>query len=124
RVRYEDADVRPGARYGYRLRLGAEVAGETWVTIPARLLLAMGGTRPNPAAGAFDVSFTLPDAAPASLEMLDAAGRRLWVQEVGGLGSGTHVLHVAPHPRLASGLYVLRLTQRGRVAVARACVVR
>ena len=55
------------------------------------------------------VQFTLPDAAPATLELLDLAGRRLWSQDVGPYGGGTHVLHFYPERDGAPGMYLLRL---------------
>jgi hypothetical protein len=122
RVTYEDTEVTPGAHYGYRLRLGNEITDETWVTLPDRLAFALQGARPDPAVGALEVSFTLPDAAPARLEVLDVAGRRIWSRDVGDLGAGAHVLH--PGALLSPGLYTLRLAQRDRVAAVRACVVR
>jgi hypothetical protein len=69
------------------------------------------------------VHFTLPSAAPATLEVLDVAGRRLASREVGGLGPGPHdlVLNVASGWR--PGLYLVRLRQATRSLTAKAVVV-
>jgi hypothetical protein len=52
----------------------------------------------------------LPDAAPASLQLFDLAGRRIWSREVGSLGRGAHPIDVAAGEHLAAGIYLLRLT--------------
>jgi hypothetical protein len=75
---------------------------------------ALRGARPNPVAGQASIEFTLPDAAPATLELLDIAGRRVWSQDVGALGGGAHRVQVASGRALAPGLYVVRLS-RGSV---------
>ena len=84
--------------------------------------LAVRGA-PNPAGGALTVSFALPDARPARLELLDPAGRSAWAREVGAWGAGAHTLALDA-PGLAPGLYWLRLTQGGRSAVSKLVRVR
>jgi hypothetical protein len=69
-------------------------------------------------------SFTLPSEAPATLELLDVAGRRVSALAVGSLGSGRHALRLEEGPRLAPGVYWLRLTQGGQARMARGVVVR
>src|SRR5262249_27207469 len=95
-IAYEDRDVTPGARYGYRLGYGEEgaerFAGEVWVTIPTGLGFALDGLEPNPAAADLVVSFTLPTDAPATLEMVDVSGRRLLARPLTGLPAGRHTL--------------------------------
>jgi len=51
--------------------------------------LTLQGALPNPARGSFEVLFSLPDDAPAVIEILDVAGRRVSPRAVGG-GCGTH----------------------------------
>jgi hypothetical protein len=70
------------------------------------------------------VTFSLPDDAPAHLELLDIAGRRVASRDVGALGAGTHEVEMSP-PRaaLASGIYTLRLTRKGESAAASVVVV-
>ena len=128
RVAYSDRAVAASARYGYRLAWGAAGAeqrgGETWVQMPAAQL-ALAGLRPNPATGAdLKVAFTLTSADPASLELMDIAGRRVVAREVGALGAGPHVEPLAANQRVAPGMYWLRLSQGKRSLVAKAVVVR
>jgi hypothetical protein len=72
---------------------------------------------PNPARGALDVRYRLPDAAPARLELFDVSGRRLRALDVRGIGEGT-----ARFERLAelrAGVYVIRLSQGREQRTAR-----
>ena len=125
RIAYEDAAVAPGTRYGYRLGITASgvetFAGEAWVEVP-RLALALEGARPNPSpGGGLAAAFTLADDAPARLEALDLAGRRIAAAEVGSLGPGRHVVTLAR--AVPPGIYLLRLTQAGRAIDRRAAVL-
>ncbi len=127
-VTLEDRDVVAGARLGYVLGLlqpdGSEVrSGEVWIDVPATLALAIDGLRPNPAAGVPRASFVLEDDSPATLELLDVAGRCVLARDVGPLGAGHHLLPLGTGA-LRPGLWFLRLTQRGRSVAARAVVVR
>ena len=79
----------------------------------------------GPAAGAGPrVEFTLRDASPARLELLDVAGRRLLARPVGSLGPGTHALDLSEGGALKSGIYFARLLQAGDEVHARAAVIR
>src|SRR5258706_4643383 len=124
-VRFEDANVQPGARYGYRLGVrerGTEkFYGETWVSVP-ELALALEGLRPNPAVGELAAAFTLPSVSPARLELLDVAGRMWLAREVGDLGVGSHLVRLGR--TVPAGLYWLRLTQGGCSLFARGAVLR
>lgn len=125
---YEDRDVTPGGRYGYRLGVVTagreEFMGEVWVEVPQRLGLALAGLRPNPATREATVSFTLPRRAPATLELLDVSGRRVLARDVGGLGPGSHMVSLDRGRRPPAGLYFVRLTQDGRTVTARGVIVR
>jgi hypothetical protein len=127
-VRFEDRDVIPGARYGYRLGFvdqGVQrYTTETWVDVPQHFELALAGARPNPSAGHMNVAFSLRDDSPASLAMVDVAGREVMNREVNSLGPGSHVVPMESSSELAPGLYWLRLTQSGRSLLARAVIVR
>lgn len=128
RLAFEDRDVRPAAAYDYRLGLaqdGGEIfAGETRVTIPGAPDFALEGARPNPATEGLVVAFTLPDGAPAVLEVLDIGGRVLDARPVGQLGAGRHVVRMTTGSVLRPGLYYARLRRAGRSLTARAAVVR
>jgi hypothetical protein len=118
--------VTPGDHVGYRLGVGApgnlSWFGEAWVDVPAELALALEGTRPNPVEREFVVAFTLPAAAPATLEVFDLAGRSVFTRSLAGLPPGRHVLDLGATPR--SGLYFLRLRQGGHEVSLRAVVAR
>jgi len=127
-LRFEDRDVKAGATYQYRLavRDGATTAylGQVTIHVPAAVSFGIDGFRPNPAQGQVSVVFALESAAPARLELRDVAGRRVMTREVGMLGAGQHVLPLGQAAALPAGIYVLRLTQSGHQAVARAALVR
>jgi hypothetical protein len=85
--------------------------------------LGLEGARPNPALGPVRVWFTLPSREPATLEMMDIAGRRLLRRDVGALGPGSHDVTLATEP-MRPGLYFLRLVQGSRSLNTRVVVVR
>jgi hypothetical protein len=124
---YRDAPVAAGTRYGYRLGVAEEgterFLGETWVEVPVTPELALA-FRSNPAGPDLGVTFTLPDATPARLEVFDVAGRRIAAREVGALGAGNHVVTLSEGHALAPGLYVARLSQGNRWLTARTVLVR
>jgi hypothetical protein len=82
---------------------------------------AVHGLLPNPSRGALRVAITLPSAEPAVLEVFDVSGRRVASREVGALGAGEHIVDLSDG-RIATGWYLLRLTQGGRTAGAKAVV--
>jgi hypothetical protein len=128
RLVYEDRDVRPGARYayklGYRDSASESFTPETWVTLPYEFRLALGGLRPNPASSELNVAFTLGQSAPASLEVLDLGGRRIVSRDVGGMGPGRHVLRLWETRALSPGVYWIRLQQAGQSAVTKGVITR
>ncbi len=87
---------------------------------------ALEPVRPNPArsGSALTVRFALAGDAPAALELLDVAGRRVAAREVGSLGAGPHALDLGEGARLAPGLYLVRLTQGANARVTRVAVIR
>jgi hypothetical protein len=88
---------------------------------------ALGGAWPNPArgAGGFSLSFSLPSAERATLELVDLNGRRVWSREVGSLGAGSHVLPLQGEASgLAAGIYVVRLSQAGKSASSKVVLVK
>jgi hypothetical protein len=128
RLRYEDHEVAPGARYAYRLGWNESDAehfsAETWVEVPVALVFGLEGARPNPAVGPLTVAFTLPRSEPATLELLDVSGRRILSREVGGNGPGRHVMRLGECGCTPPGIYWLRLTQTGQSLVKRAVVIK
>ena len=129
RIAFVDLDVIAGARYGYRLGLpgnGGEVfAGEVWVDVPKVARFALRGMTPNPApAAAGLIRFSLADASPARLELMDVSGRQVFSREVGDLGPGEHVVRASGAGALAPGVYLVRLTQGGHTLTAKAATIR
>lgn len=127
RITYDDTRVVGDHRYGYRLAVrnagSVDFAGETWVEVPLAAKLALHGVRPNPSArGTPEVALTLADGSPASLEVFDLSGRRVWSRRLVGLGVGSHVEPITA--ALAPGVYVVRLAQGGRVTSVRAVVMK
>jgi hypothetical protein len=124
-VTLEDAEVERGQPYGYRLRVGSNVPlGEAWVTVPLAAELRIDGPRPSPARGHLTLALLLADASPATLELFDAAGRRVLAQRAAGLGAGAHVLPLDGSGAMPAGIYLARLTQGRRAVAKRICVVR
>jgi galactose oxidase-like protein len=68
------------------------------------------------------IRYTIPTPAPARLELFDVAGRRMLQQELRGDEPGDHVLRIAPGA-LPPGVYLVRLRQGARVAIARAVTI-
>lgn len=85
--------------------------------------LALEGATPNPSRGDLAVAFSLPDAAPATLELIDLSGRRLRVLAVGEMGAGRHVVRLGEGGRLSPGICWIRLTRAGRVLARRAVIL-
>ena len=123
---FEDRAVHPGARFQYRVGIvegGVEkFFGETWVDVPS-YALAIASVAPNPAPRDLWVSFTLPRAAPATLRLIDVAGREVRRREVEAV-AGPQRLNLAEGVRLPAGIYAVKLTQGEHSVTARASVVR
>jgi len=86
--------------------------------------LVLHPPRPNPGDGrSLWVEFMLPGTSTARLEVLDLAGRRVRVRDVGGVRAGPGRVDLAGGEPLRAGLYFVRLTQAGRIALVRFAVV-
>ncbi|MEQ1831613.1 MAG: kelch repeat-containing protein [Candidatus Eisenbacteria bacterium] len=128
-IEWIDRNVISGFDYDYRLGIptatGERFYGEARVSVPGRSGLALAGMRPNPSDGPMLVSFALESSEPATLELLDLAGRRVLSREVGSLGAGTHAVRLdGDAPAAAAGLYFIRLTQGGRSISTRLVLAR
>ncbi len=125
-LRYVDTGVAPGTRYGYRLaytEAGRErFTAWTWVEVPLAAEFALEGLRPNPSSTPREVVFTLVQAGPVQLELYDVGGRRLW-SHAATLAAGRHVIALRGAPT-AAGVYLVRLQQGARTAVARGVIVK
>ena len=100
-----------------------------WVNVPTvgvgpsgTAAFALERVKPNPVLDRLMVSFTLPSGAPARLDLLDVAGRRIESRAVGALGAGTHQVDLSDARTVAPGLYVVRLAQGDRVQTTRVIV--
>ena len=116
-------DDRSGSGDIYAQRVGRDgVPGNADVPPEVSLAFALDPVRPNPTrGGSLTVRFTLPTSAPARLELLDVAGRRIAEHEV---GSGQHTLDFGAGQHLAPGLYLVRLTQGANTRTTRVVVLR
>ena len=109
-VRFEDIDIEPGSRYGYRLVLDGGVGvGETWIDVPANGALSLAPAGPNPTSGVPAIAFTIPAAGRIEVELFDLSGRRVGPTFTAEFAAGRHVLPLAALGRLASGVYGVRL---------------
>jgi hypothetical protein len=125
-LRYVDHTAAAGGRYAYRLAYqdhGIErFTTEAWVELPESSL-ALKGLRPNPAVGDLAVSLSLPSEGSARLDLIDVTGRVRLTRDVGTLGAGRHVVPLGLAASVPAGIYWLRLTQAGRVVLARGVVM-
>ena len=126
-VSFDDATVTAGQDYDYMMVVGSQrgetFGGTTSIAVPTTLdvetsaSFALRRVVPNPVAHEMAVSLSLPTSDPATLELIDAAGRR-WLGREVDLGSGTHQVDLSPG-QVPAGLYFLRLQQHGHVAMTR-----
>jgi len=86
------------------------------------LTLAIRAIEPNPSRGELGITFALPVSAPAHLDLLDAAGRRVVTREIGMMGAGIHRLSLTSADGVRPGYYVVRVRQ-GSAVVARPAIV-
>ncbi len=86
--------------------------------------LALEAPAPNPTSGALHLTFVADGAAPVTLALYDALGRRVAsVFDGADLAGGRHTATLDTS-RLAAGVYVVRLSQGDRQAVRRVVVSR
>jgi len=86
--------------------------------------LALSSPSPNPARGAVAVWLSLPAARPATLTLLDVAGRAFEQHQVGELGPGRHRVAFDAAPRLPAGIYLIRLQRGAEARTGRVIVLR
>ena len=125
-VVFDDPTVTPGGRYAYLAAVpsqrGADFGGEVWVDVPTTvgtgpqgsLEFALAPVAPNPVVGRFTVSYSLPSAAPARLELYNVAGRLVATRDLSTLGAGAHHVDLGSAGDLAPGMYFLNLVQAGQ----------
>jgi hypothetical protein len=93
---------------------------------PASLTaLAVLDVHPNPSRGEIRVSFSLAPGGPATLALIDVAGRRVCERTVNGSAtSGRRTVDLTAGARPAAGVYLVRLTRDGRSVVRRVSILR
>jgi hypothetical protein len=101
--------------------VGRDRAGDVLPVGESRFALVRAW--PSPSFGQFAVSFSLPDARPAALELLDVSGRRMLVRDVGTLGPGLHVVDLSPGSKLVPGVYLVKLRQGGQAQSAKVIIL-
>jgi len=100
--------------------------GDTWLLhftptvavdpTPRSSTLSLAPLGSNPVRGDLVVSYSLPRAAPATLDLFDVRGRHVLGGEAPS-SAGTHRWLVAPSGSLVEGVYWICLTQAGSSAV-------
>jgi FG-GAP-like repeat/Putative Ig domain len=100
------------------------IGNVTGVEGGAKLEFALERATPNPMQGALRVTFSLPDALPATVEVFNVSGRRVAAREVGSFGPGSHTVTLGDRATFPSGVYFVRLRQAGRSLTMRTVVVR
>jgi len=85
-------------------------------------VLAISAVRPNPTRNGAEISFTLAEGPPATLEVLDILGRRVEVLDLAGFNPGPNSVFIGA--RLAPGSYRVRIRQGDRFATRSAIVMR
>ncbi len=85
--------------------------------------LSRSTSPPNPASQSLAVAITLVDQLPATLALLDPAGREVLHREIATPGPGDYTIVFDGLPTLRPGLYFLRLSQGIRSKSRRIAVV-
>lgn len=99
--------------YAQRVQADGQLGGSV-VDVPVEQLLALtlDGLRPNPwNGGSLTLRFSLANDAAATLEVLDAAGRRVTARQLNPRSGGIRVETLELTHRLVPGVYFARLRQ-------------
>jgi hypothetical protein len=120
--------IAPGGHYAYRLGIpgasGEAFTEEHWVQVPGTIEFGLAGAWPNPSQGRLQVTFRLPDARPAALDLLDVRGRIVLHRDVTSFGPGQHSVDLDRQGDLAPGVYVIRLSQADRAERRKIAIIR
>ena len=132
--RFVDEGVREGTTYWLAARscAGAEGVIGPLVVGPARSAVAGGATTiaftatPNPAVTSATLTFTVPGATRARVDVYDATGRRVATPLDGDIAAGRQEVRwnlAGTSGRVTPGVYFARLVSGGRTWMARILVV-
>jgi len=126
-LEHEDRGVAPGSHVVYRLAVQRGEAlvslEEADVDIPLPMPLALRFVHTEDRGRQVRVSYVLETHDRATLEVLDIAGRRVLVRDLGAPGAGEHEFRFSSDP-LAAGIYFVRLHQGQRLRTARLVLIR
>ena len=115
----------PAAPRVYATRIfGNGVVGVGGSLIPPTAELDLTRIAPNPSAGEITIEFTLPDAGPARIEIVDVAGRLVESRDIASFGPGRHSLARFGERGLATGVYFARLRHGSSTRIRRFAIVR
>jgi len=85
--------------------------------------LALRITSPAASSRGLEVTFSLPEARPASISLYDVTGRRVATHDISDLGAGMHTTRFGNGAVLPAGIYVVQLTQGEHRVTARAALI-
>ncbi len=91
---------------------------------PLPVAFGLGPIAPNPVTLDATIGFALPSDDPATLEIVDLAGQRVFHADVASRGAGRHAIRIGELKRLASGIYLVRISQGRESLIQRLVVVR
>jgi hypothetical protein len=125
RLLFDDTDVVPGSRYGYRLQVDGEyLTAIAWIDVPFASRLAVHVAGANPVRGALALDVDVPANRAAALEVLDVAGRRALVRALPASARVRHRVDMPETATLAAGVYWVRLATGGDAVSRRVVMVR
>jgi DNA-binding beta-propeller fold protein YncE len=124
---FEDRDIVPERRYGYRLGFtepdsSEHFLGEAWSEpVESRFSFLGVGANPSPN-GRVTLTLAVPAASSARVQLFDVAGREVAQQAVTGSQGGHWTVEFGREQRLRAGVYMIRAWS-GNVALSRRVVV-
>ena len=86
--------------------------------------LSLSAPFPNPTHGSFSIWLELPAGDPATLAVLDVAGRRMESLDLRGLGPGRHRVVVDAARQFPPGIYLVHLRRGAEVRTTRVILLR
>jgi hypothetical protein len=125
RMHFEDTDVSPATRYGYKLRVGSEYSQEAWVVVPA-LQFAL---RPlgNPFKNQVALSLAMDRNGTVRVQVYSPTGRRIADLANAWMPAGTHHLHWTGKDEagnsVPAGIYMVRAVADGRDVMTRVSLI-
>lgn len=129
RIAFDDADVVPGRRYGYRLawseKTGRRFGDPVIVEVPSPVLaMTLRGPQPLRAGETAWVELSAARSGTAQLLLVDLSGRVMERAERTLAGAGVERIELDAGHRLASGAYFVRVTLDGETRQSRFVVLR